>query len=208
MESRVIERKKEKSSWWEKGLGYFLTPIHLFLFGGLLLIFDVVQRIFLAIGGYSLHKRSVDVLNLGLMRSLWALGIHCRFEQPYDLPKDRPLLVVANHQSMYDIPPFFWHLRRHHIKFVAKKELGKGVPSISFNLRKGGNVLIDRKDSSQAVEALTNFARFIEENNYAAVIFPEGTRSRTGVPKKFSTTGLKTLLTHAPSAIVLPVTIN
>ena len=68
--------------------------------------------------------------------------------------------------------------------------------------------MIDRKDPEQAVSALTDFARYIEKNNYAAVIFPEGTRSRTGKPKKFSSTGFKTLLTQAPSAMVLPVTIN
>jgi 1-acyl-sn-glycerol-3-phosphate acyltransferase len=32
---------------------------------------------------------------------------------------------------------------------VSKKELGQGIPSISFNLRHGGSALIDRKDPNR-----------------------------------------------------------
>ena len=39
-------------------------------------------------------------------------------------------------------------------------------------------------------------------------IFPEGTRSKTGKPKEFSQTGLKILCKNAPSAYVVPVSIN
>ena len=40
------------------------------------------------------------------------------------------------------------------------------------------------------------------------MIFPEGTRSRNGQPKRFSKNGLKTLLKYAPDAVIIPVTIN
>jgi 1-acyl-sn-glycerol-3-phosphate acyltransferase len=42
-------------------------------------------------------------------------------------------------------------LRDFHCKFVSKKELGKGIPSVSYNLRHGGSALIDRKDPKQAI---------------------------------------------------------
>ena len=60
-------------------------------------------------------------------------------------------MIVANHQSMNDIPPIIWYLRKHHPKFVSKMELGKGIPSVSYNLVHGGSVLIDRKNSKQAI---------------------------------------------------------
>lgn len=109
---------------------------------------------------------------------------------------------------MYDIPPLIWYLRKHHVKFVSKKELGKGIPSVSYNLRHGGSVLIDRKAPAKSIEAIKAFAQRIKKNNWAAVIFPEGTRSRTGVPKPFKTKGLLTMFEEIPNAIVLPVTIN
>jgi 1-acyl-sn-glycerol-3-phosphate acyltransferase len=40
------------------------------------------------------------------------------------------------------------------------------------------------------------------------VIFPEGTRSKTGKPGPFAENGLKILCKYAPSALVVPVTIN
>ncbi len=119
-----------------------------------------------------------------------------------------PLIIVANHQSLHDIPPFFWHMRKYHPKFVSKIELGKGLPSVSYNLRHGGSALIDRKDPKQALRTLMEFGRYLEKNNYAGVIFPEGTRSRNGVPKRFSSNGLKMLTKTAPSSYVVPVTIN
>jgi 1-acyl-sn-glycerol-3-phosphate acyltransferase len=115
---------------------------------------------------------------------------------------------VANHQSLYDIVAIIWYLRDFHCKFVSKKELGKGIPSVSYNLRHGGSVLIDRKDSKQAIPLIKGLSEYIENNTRSALIFPEGTRSRTGKPKPFAQSGLKILCKYAPSAYVVPITIN
>jgi 1-acyl-sn-glycerol-3-phosphate acyltransferase len=109
---------------------------------------------------------------------------------------------------LYDIVAIIWYLRDFHCKFVSKKELGKGIPSVSYNLRHGGSVLIDRKDSKQAIPLIKGLSEYIEKNTRSALIFPEGTRSRTGQPKSFAQSGLKILCKHAPSAYVVPITIN
>tara|TARA_R110000823_G_C15551783_1_gene459415 strand:+ start:98 stop:520 length:423 start_codon:yes stop_codon:yes gene_type:complete len=87
-------------------------------------------------------------------------------------------------------------------------ELGKGIPSVSYNLRHGGSVLINRKDSRQSLTEIAKLGAYIQKYNRSAVIFPEGTRSKTGQPKKFHTTGLKILLKKAPSALIIPISIN
>ena len=79
---------------------------------------------------------------------------------------------------------------------------------MSYNLRHGGSVLIDRRDSKQAILQIAKLGKYIEEHNRSAVIFPEGTRGRTGHPKRFQTNGLKTIMKYAPSALLVPVTIN
>ncbi len=191
----------------KKVLSYILTPVHLLVFGLTLVVFDGIQRVAFLFG-YLPHKKSVDYLNFFLTWSVVFLGSIPRWRQSVKIPRDCPLIVLANHQSLYDIPPFFWYLRKHHVKFIAKKSLTSGVPSISFNLRHGGNAVIDRKDPKQALPAIKKLGEFIEAHNYAAVIFPEGTRSRTGKPKAFQPNGLKILLKSAPSALILPVTIN
>jgi 1-acyl-sn-glycerol-3-phosphate acyltransferase len=87
-------------------------------------------------------------------------------------------------------------------------ELGKGIPSVSYNLRHGGSVLINRKDSRQSLTEIAKLGGYIEKYKRSAVIFPEGTRSKNGQPKKFHTTGLKVLLKKAPSALIIPISIN
>jgi 1-acyl-sn-glycerol-3-phosphate acyltransferase len=57
-------------------------------------------------------------------------------------------------------------------------------------LRHGGSALIDRKDR-QAIPAIKGLGEYIEKHHRSAVIFPEGTRSKTGKPKAFAQTGLK-----------------
>lgn len=109
---------------------------------------------------------------------------------------------------MNDIPPILWFMRKYHPKFVSKIELGKGIPSVSYNLRHGGSVLIDRKDSKQALVQIAKLGTYIEKYNRSAVIFPEGTRSRDGHPKRFQPTGLKLLMKNAPSAWIVPISIN
>jgi len=192
----------------KKILGYLLTPIYYLCFGLLLVIFHPIQWVSLKLGGYNAHKKSVDILNFFVTYILFILGTKISFRNNYKLPNDAPLIVVSNHQSVNDIPGVIWFLRNHHPKFVAKKELGKGIPSISFNLNHGGSVLIDRKDAKQAISEVMKLGEYIEKYNRTAVIFPEGTRSRTGKPKRFSTNGLKMLVRKAPSAYVVPIAIN
>lgn len=192
----------------QKVLSYPVSAVYLIFFGLALLAFHPVQWLCLNLFGYEAHKRSVSLLNLCLMRCTHILGTRYRFETRAPMPEKGPLIIVANHQSMYDIPPIIWHLRKYHPKFVSKKELGRGIPSVSFNLRHGGSVLIDRKDRRQSLQAIRSLGEYIEKTGRSAVIFPEGTRSRTGEPKPFRTVGLEALIKASPSAQILPVTIN
>lgn len=192
----------------QKLISYPLSLIFYLLFGGVLVLFHPIQWICLRGFGYAAHQRSVALLNYLIMASTRVLGTRYTFEGGDPLPTDRPLIIVTNHQSMFDIPPIIWYMRRQHPKFVSKKELGRGIPSVSFNLRHGGSALIDRKDSKQALAELQKLGTYIETHSRSAVIFPEGTRSRNGVPKPFKTLGLKILIKQAPHALILPVSIN
>jgi len=192
----------------EKIISYPISIIYYALFLSCLLIFHPIQWICLNVFGYQAHKKSVDYLNFCLVRCTNLLGTQYVFKNKELIPKNAPIIFVANHQSLYDIVAIIWYLRRFHAKFVSKKELGKGIPSVSYNLRHGGSVLIDRKDPKQAIPTIMGLGAYIEKHTRSAVIFPEGTRSKTGVPKKFSENGLKMLCKKAPSAYIVPITIN
>ncbi|QYJ69146.1 lysophospholipid acyltransferase family protein [Flavobacterium litorale] len=192
----------------EKVLSYPISALYYIVFFMLLLIFHPIQWICLNVFGYNAHKKSVSLLNLSLLRCTHILGTTYKFTKTANIPMGVPLIIVANHQSMNDIPPLVWFMRKYHPKFISKKELGKGIPSVSYNLRHGGSVLIDRKDPKQALPAIKKMGVYIEQHKRSAVIFPEGTRSKTGEPKRFSENGLKILCKYAPSAYIVPVSIN
>ena len=191
-----------------KLISYPLTIIYAFAFLLTIVIFHPIQAFCYRVFGYQALKKSVDALQFCLMRCLNILGTRFTFDNPYDIPTNQPIIIVSNHQSMYDISPLMWYMRKHHPKFISKIELGKGIPSVSYNLRHGGSCLIDRKNPRQSLPAIMKFGEYIEETKRAAVIFPEGTRSVDGYPKPFQTKGLEILLKKIPSAMVVPITIN
>jgi len=180
-----------------------------YLFYGLdLVIFHPIQWICLHVFGYQAHKKSVDYLNFFILVCLRILGASFKLKTVKNFPKNAPIIIVSNHQSLWDIPPLIWHFRKLHPKFVSKIELGKGIPSVSYNLRHGGAALIDRKNPRQAFREMIKFAYYLNNHKLRGVIFPEGTRSRTGAPKRFQRKGLALLIKKMPEAYILPITIN
>ena len=192
----------------QKLISYPLSAIYYVLFGATLLFFHPVQWLCFNLFGYKAHKKSVDFLNFFLVLNTYVLGTRYKIENLDRLPEGVPIIIAANHQSLYDITTIIWFMRKIHPKFISKIELGKGIPSISYNLNHGGSVLIDRKDAKQSLLAIKGMGQYLEKTKRTAVIFPEGTRSRTGKPKRFAENGLKILCKYAPSAYVVPVTIN
>ena len=192
----------------EKLISYPISVVYYLCFGLCLVIFHPIQWVCINFMGYQAHKKSVDYLNFLLVCCTNILGTTFTFENKDSIPKGVPIIFVSNHQSMYDIIGMIWYLRRFHPKFVSKKELGKGIPSVSYNLRHGGSILIDRKDPKQAIPLIKSLSEYIEKHKRSAVIFPEGTRSKDGTPKEFAQSGLKILCKFAPSSVVVPITVN
>ncbi len=192
----------------KKLLSYPLTILFYFIYGLISIIFQPIQWLSLKLGGYAAHKKAVDCLSCSMLASLYILGTRIKFINHHKIPENVPLIIVSNHQSMHDISGIGCYMRKYHPKYVSKIELGKGIPSISFNLRHGGSVLIDRKNPKQALSAIMKFGKYLEKNNYSAVLFPEGTRSKNGVPKRFSENGLKMMVKYAPTSYIVPLTIN
>lgn len=192
----------------QKIISYPFSVLFYLLFGITIVVFHPIQWICFNWIGYEAHKKSVDYLNWTLLRCLNVLGTTFHIDINTSLPNNVPIIIVSNHQSMWDISPIVWYLRKYHPKFISKVELGKGIPSISYNLRHGGSILIDRKNPRQAIVEMVKFSKYLQKFNRSGVIFPEGTRSKTGIPKPFKRTGLQTLFKKIPEGYVIPVTFN
>lgn len=191
-----------------KILAYPLSILHYVVLGSLLLIFHPLQWISIHFLGRKTHKKIVDFLNILLIKSLLLTGNRVKFIFETPLPENVPLIFAANHQSIYDIPPLIWYLRKFSVRFVGKKELGNGTPSITINLRHNGSVLIDRSKPQEAIPQLEKFGKSLQDNKEAGLIFPEGTRSRGNTPKPFKIKGLEAIMKNMPDGYVIPITIN
>lgn len=192
----------------KKIISYPLSLLSYFFFLFFICLFHPIQWVCYNVFGYEAHKKSVDYLNFSLIGSLYLTFSSFEVENRELIPEGKPLIFVANHQGLFDIMGIGWFMRKFHPKYVSKIELSKGIPSVSYNLKHGGSVVIDRKDPKQALPALKKMGEYIETTNRSTLIFPEGTRSRNGEPKPFAPNGLKILCKYAPSAYVVPVSIN
>ena len=184
----------------------FSVPF-LFAFGATLLFFDPLQRL-VRLFGPRPHEIVVGCMQVALVAACRLCGTRFEVERAAGVQPNTPYLLIANHQSMFDIPIVGALLFTNYPKYVSKRELASWIPSISYNLRRGGNALIDRSDRAQAVEAIRALGERAQARGVSVVIYPEGTRSRAGELKPFKPGGTVTLLQAAPDVEVVPVTID
>lgn len=192
----------------KKLLGYILSPLAILAFFLVLIIFQPVQWVCFRFFGYAAHKRAVDILNFFLFSTFYITGNTVTFINDQNLPIGRPIIFLVNHQSLFDIPPLIYYLRKYHAKFISKVELTKGIPSISYNLKHGGGANINRKDPRQSMTEMMKLGERMKANNWSAVIFPEGTRSKDGTVKAFQSAGIAMLLKKCPEALLVPIAIK
>jgi 1-acyl-sn-glycerol-3-phosphate acyltransferase len=173
----------------------------------ILLLFDPLQRLARLLGLHP-HEVVVGWMQRALLRTYRLSGARVHVERSPLLSPRRPYLVVSNHQSAFDVPLLGVAFAGSHLKFVAKRELERGYPSISYNLRRGGNAIVDREDRWAAFGAIVRAGRDAQRRGVSLVIFPEGTRSVTGELLPMKPLGTLGLLRAAPALEVVPVTID
>jgi len=110
-------------------------------------------------------------------------------------------VFVANHQSIYDIPVLFWSMP-FQLRIIAKESLGN-FPMLGPHLKRTGHMLVDRSRPDKA--GILSWASRLTSNGLSLVVFPEGTRSRTGMMGKFK--GGSILLAMQAGLPLVPISV-
>ncbi len=150
----------------------------------LLIVFIVFVFLFL-IGPfsilYALLRRSSDVLyaagRLGSRLGLKLAGIRLVTQGLQNVEPGKNYLFLANHQSYCD-PPAVVASIPVNARLILKKELRK-LPLLGLIMEMGGFVFIDRKDRAQSIEGMKQAVQQLQKG-HSFMIYPEGTRTRTG----------------------------
>lgn len=191
-------------------LGLLTTPFSTSSFFLTLLINDVVSKfcgLFSKKCVYWLFRLECRIALLTL-KMFAGSKFYINKEKIKNLPTDRPIIVVSNHQSLYETAIHTITLKKNKIIFIAKKELGEKIPLVSYALRSQGAALIDRDNPKQSVKEIIKMGKRIENEKIAVCIYAEGTRAKDGMLKEFKESGIKTLLKYAPDALIVPVAVD
>ncbi|HEY7372950.1 MAG TPA: lysophospholipid acyltransferase family protein [Polyangia bacterium] len=119
------------------------------------------------------------------------------------LEPGRPYVFVANHASMVDIWAVFVTIPAS-FRFIAKKQLAR-IPLFGWAMTAGRFIFIDRQNPLAARRSIDEAARRIRSGQ-SVVIFPEGTRTRTGRLLPFKKGGFH--LAIDSGAAIVPVAIR
>jgi 1-acyl-sn-glycerol-3-phosphate acyltransferase len=188
-------------------IDWIFTVPFLVSFGAILLVFDPLQRL-ARLFGQRPQEWVAGWLQVALVQAFRLVGTRLRVDRSSRVLPHTSYLFVANHQSMFDIPILGALLFSNFPKYVSKQELARWIPSISYNLRRGGNAIIDRGDREQATRAIRELGARVRERGVSAVIYPEGTRARAGELGRFRPAGALALLEAAPQTPVVPIAID
>jgi 1-acyl-sn-glycerol-3-phosphate acyltransferase len=168
-----------------------------------------------------------DKLLFFTLRNISRLAIKTTSFKHYDIPEvtqeimdyqkfygDISILYVGLHKSLWETigVPYAINKFGGEIPFVmmgsnlVKKSTGILEHILRSSLERSGVVIVDRDDCPRLSSAqLASDIEYLLSNNIPTMLFPEGTRSKSGIPGDFKSAGFQGVIDaakHGPTAII------
>ena len=188
-------------------LGFFRTIIwFLYFFGSLLVLLPVMfrgKRLKEEGKTEELRKILDKYVPMWMSTLMKIAGCKVTVEGLENIPKDRGVVFVCNHQGDYDVPLTMVYLGAPPA-MVAKIETQK-IPMVRTWMELLDCIFIDREDPRQAITAMKGAGEVLKAGRNI-VVFPEGTRSRGDHMNEFKTGVFK--IPFSAGAPIVPVVID
>lgn len=96
-----------------------------------------------------------------------------------EVPKDKKMLFVCNHQCVLDPIIMMDVFLDHNIGFIGKKDICETMPFIAKCMAKLYGIFIDRENDREAAKSIIQAIRFIKEEKASIGLYPEGYTSKS-----------------------------
>ena len=165
-------------------MSHLVSLYHIILFVGTSLVYFPIAAVLRIFTGW--FDRRLVILHLfstfwascyTWLSPLWSVTITGR----ENVNHKKAYVMVCNHQSMLDIPIIYRLFL--HFKWVSKASLFK-LPFIGWNLWLNRHIKLERGSMKSQRNMLRQCAENLQRGS-SVMIFPEGTRSRTGELRSF-----------------------
>jgi 1-acyl-sn-glycerol-3-phosphate acyltransferase len=161
----------------------------------------------LAVAPFQSFEQRYWFVNLWSRATMWLLrrlnGVRIEVEGLDLIPRDRPVVVMCNHQSQWET--FYLQLLISPQATILKREL-LWVPFFGWGLALLRPIAIDRSKASQALKTLLRVGQERLREGISVVIYPEGTRQAPGTIGPFNPGGA--MLAARAGVEVLPMSHN
>jgi len=139
---------------------------------------------------------------LGARMALWLAGVRLEVQGRERIPRARPVVFMANHQSNSDPPALISVLPK--VLVLVKKEFFR-VPIIGNGMTQIGFIRVDRRNREQALDAVDRGVLAMKAG-HSFLVYPEGTRSPDGRLQQFKKgVFVMALKAHAP---IVPISVS
>jgi len=149
-----------------------ITMVYVAVFGPPVLVYDLLTG-----NADPIYRTGI----LGARMALRLAGVRVEVRGGERIPRGRPVVFMANHQSNCDPPALLAALPK--VLVLVKKEFFR-VPILGRGMRAVGFICVDRRNREQALDAVEKGVLGLKAGN-SFLVYPEGTRSLDGRLQEF-----------------------